>query len=69
LTIEFVNDMGLPEDHIRANYKSAFDQIRAAGAEPILITPHFVMPEWMGLEHPRGQGDATRRRAAPQNRR
>jgi lysophospholipase L1-like esterase len=55
VTIEFVNDMGLPEDHIRANYKSAFAQIRAAGAEPILITPHFVMPEWMGLEHPRGK--------------
>jgi lysophospholipase L1-like esterase len=55
VTIEFVNDVGLPEDVLRSNYKSAFEQIRAAGAEPILITPHFVMPEWMGHEHPRGK--------------
>ncbi|MEA2709835.1 MAG: hypothetical protein QOF78_2436 [Phycisphaerales bacterium] len=54
VTIEFVNDMGIPEDQLRKNYQSAFEQIRAAGAEIILITPHFVMPEWMNLEHPRG---------------
>jgi len=55
VTIEFVNDVGIPEAQLRQNYKSAFEQIRAAGAEIILITPHFVMPEWMGHEHPRGK--------------
>jgi lysophospholipase L1-like esterase len=55
VTIEFVNDVGLPEDVLRSNYKSAFEQIRAAGGEPLLITPHFVMSEWMGHEHPRGK--------------
>lgn len=54
VTIEFVNDMGLPDDLIRANYKSAFEQIRAAGAEIILITPHFTMPDMMSKQHPRG---------------
>jgi len=55
VTIEFVNDVGIDEATLRSNYKSAFEQIRAAGAEIILITPHFVMPQWMGHEHPRGK--------------
>src|SRR5439155_20052582 len=33
----------------------AFEQIRAAGGEIILITPHFTMPEMMGHEFPRGK--------------
>jgi lysophospholipase L1-like esterase len=45
--IEFVNDMDLPEATVRENLDSAFQQIRGAGAEVILITPHFTMPEMM----------------------
>ncbi len=55
VTIEFVNDMGFSEEVLRNNYTSAFEQIRAVGAEPLLITPHFVMPSWMDLPHPRGK--------------
>lgn len=55
VTIEFVNDMGFPEEVLRNNYTSAFEQIRAAGAEPLLITPHFVMPSWMALPNSRGR--------------
>jgi lysophospholipase L1-like esterase len=55
VTIEFINDMGLPEERVRENYRSAFEQIRAAGAEIILITPHFSMPPWMGHPHSRGK--------------
>jgi hypothetical protein len=40
---------------MRARYAQIFQQIRAAGAEPLLITPHFTMPEMMGLPHPRGK--------------
>ena len=54
VTIEFVNDMGLPEATVRENLDSAFRQIRAAGAEVILITPHFTMPEMMGRQTWRG---------------
>jgi lysophospholipase L1-like esterase len=54
VTIEFVNDMGIDEKTLRANYKSAFEQIRAVGAEAILITPHFTMPELMGRTSTRG---------------
>jgi len=55
VTIEFVNDMGLDEATVRQNLESAFQQIRAAGAEIILITPHFTMPEMMGHTVPRGK--------------
>lgn len=54
VTIEFVNDMPFSCEKIRQNYAKAFEQIRQAGAEIIMITPHFTMPEWMGHPHPRG---------------
>ena len=47
VTIEFVNDMGMDRKTVFEHYNSAIDQIRAAGAEVILLTPHFVMPMWM----------------------
>jgi len=49
VVIEFVNDMGMERDNLRNNYFSAIDQIREAGAEVIILTPHFVMPSWMGI--------------------
>lgn len=55
VTIEFVNDMGLDEATVRSNLENAFQQIRAAGAEIILCTPHFTMPQWMGHNVPRGK--------------
>lgn len=55
VTMEYVNDMGLPLDQVKKNYEQAIAKIRAAGAELIIITPHFVMPEWMGHKHARGK--------------
>ncbi|MGI8904980.1 MAG: GDSL-type esterase/lipase family protein [Candidatus Sumerlaeaceae bacterium] len=54
VTIEFVNDMGFGEQKLRSNYDRALSQLRSIGAEVILITPHFVMPVWMGKTYPRG---------------
>jgi lysophospholipase L1-like esterase len=48
VVIEFVNDMGWPRDKLRQNYHELFARIRAAGAEPVLLTPHYMWPEWMG---------------------
>lgn len=55
VTIEFVNDMTCRREVLRKNYASALGQLKEAGAEVILITPHFTLPEWMGLAHPRGR--------------
>lgn len=54
VTLEFVNDMGLPDDVLQRNYEQILQRLSAAGAELILITPHFTMPEWMELPHGRG---------------
>lgn len=48
VTIEYVNDMSFSPAKIRANYTELISRIRAIGAEVVIITPHFVWPEWMG---------------------
>lgn len=45
--IEFVNDMGMDRDMIFANYTQAVSRIRQVGGEVIILTPHFVRPDWM----------------------
>jgi lysophospholipase L1-like esterase len=47
VVIEFVNDMGFPRDLIFKNYTDAVGRIRAIGGEVIVLTPHFVRPDWM----------------------
>lgn len=54
VTMEFVNDMGLPESALRKNWFEAIDRVRAIGGESIIVTPHFVLPMWMNFT-----GDAT----------
>ncbi len=47
VVIEFVNDMGMDRAHIFRNYTEAVGKIRAQGGEVIILTPHFVRPDWM----------------------
>lgn len=54
VTIEFVNDMGFPVDKLRGLWDTALDRITSAGAEAVVITPHFTVPSFMGNEYPRG---------------
>ncbi len=49
VTMEFVNDMGLPEQTLRKNWFEAIDRVRAIGGESIIVTPHFVLPMWMNF--------------------
>jgi len=49
VTMEFVNDMGLPEPALRKNWFEAIDRVRAIGGESIIVTPHFVLPMWMNF--------------------
>lgn len=50
VTIEFVNDASLDPAGVAAQYGPVVDRIRAAGAEVVLLTPHFVRQDWMQLE-------------------
>ncbi len=54
ITVEFVNDMGLPIETLLANWRLAVDKARKIGAEFVIITPHFVMPSWMSKSYSRG---------------
>jgi lysophospholipase L1-like esterase len=51
VTIEFVNDCGLPAQVMEANWREAITKIKAIGAEVIVITPHWTMPPWMGMSY------------------
>jgi lysophospholipase L1-like esterase len=50
VTIEFVNDAGLGEEGTAPQYAKILQQLRGIGAEVILITPHLVRPDWMGVD-------------------
>jgi len=55
---EFVNDAGMGPADVDRQYGRLLEDFRGIGAEWIILTPHYVMPEWMGpgfLE--RGQRD------------
>ncbi len=62
VTLEFINDMGLPEETMRKNYDEILRRVTDAGAELVLITPHFSMPTWMPL--PNGRGPDPRKNVA-----
>ena len=49
VTMEFVNDMGFGEATLRTNWFEAIDRVRAIGGETVIVTPHFVLPLWMGF--------------------
>lgn len=47
VTIEFVNDAYLDEAGVARHYGKMLERFEAIGAEVILITPHYVRPDWM----------------------
>ncbi|OQC05995.1 MAG: GDSL-like Lipase/Acylhydrolase [Candidatus Hydrogenedentes bacterium ADurb.Bin101] len=60
VVIEFVNDAYLDEAGVAEHYGTILKNLRGVGAEVILLTPHLVRPDWMGMdtnkvkEDPRG---------------
>jgi lysophospholipase L1-like esterase len=54
VTLEFVNDMGLHADMMQRHYSEILSRTKQAGAAWIILTPHFVMPSWMGFKGNRG---------------
>ena len=51
--MEFVNDAFLPQEELEANYGRAYRDLKRIGAELILLTPHYIRPDWMGLKSQR----------------
>jgi len=46
---EFVNDAGLDAAGVAKHYGRIRDDLKKIGAEWIILTPHYVRPDWMGL--------------------
>jgi lysophospholipase L1-like esterase len=46
---EFVNDAGLKPDQVEQRYSKLLKDFEAIGAQWIILTPHYVRPDWMNL--------------------
>jgi len=50
---EFVNDAVLNPDQVEKQYSKFLADFQEIGAEWIILTPHYVRPDWMGLNRER----------------
>ncbi len=57
---EFVNDAGLNPEQVEQRYGQLLEDFRGIGAEWIILTPHYVRPDWMGLNRERDIDDDPR---------
>ena len=46
---EFVNDASLRPDQVEERYSKLLADFKGIGAEWIILTPHYVRPDWMNL--------------------
>jgi hypothetical protein len=58
---EFVNDAGLNEQQVAERYGKLLTDFQGIGAEWIILTPHYVRPDWMGLDREKDIDDDPRR--------
>jgi lysophospholipase L1-like esterase len=57
---EFVNDAGLNPAQVEERYAKLLADFRAQGTEWIILTPHYVRPDWMGISRERDVDDDPR---------
>lgn len=57
---EFVNDAGLNPQQVEERYGKLLADFQSVGAEWIILTPHYVRPDWMGLDRQRDIDDDPR---------
>jgi lysophospholipase L1-like esterase len=50
---EFVNDAGMNPAQVNDRYGKLWADFQGIGAEWIILTPHYVRPDWMGLNRER----------------
>jgi lysophospholipase L1-like esterase len=49
IVMEFVNDAGLQGEALEKQYGRLLEDFKGIGAEWIILTPHYIRPDWMGL--------------------
>lgn len=57
---EFVNDAGLKPAQVEERYGKLLADFKGIGAEWIILTPHYVRPDWMNLTRERDIDDDPR---------
>jgi lysophospholipase L1-like esterase len=57
---EFVNDAGMTPAQVNERYGKLLADFQGIGAEWIILTPHYVRPDWMGLNRERDVDDDPR---------
>jgi len=57
---EFVNDAGLNPEQVEQRYGQLLADFQSINAEWIILTPHYVRPDWMGLTKERDCDDDPR---------
>jgi lysophospholipase L1-like esterase len=57
---EFVNDAGFNPQQVEDRYSKLLADFQGIGAEWIILTPHYVRPDWMGLTRERDIDDDPR---------
>ena len=57
---EFVNDAGLNPAQVNERYGKLLADFQGIGAEWIILTPHYVRPDWMNLTREREVDDDPR---------
>ena len=57
---EFVNDASLNEEQVEQRYSQLLADFNGIGAEWIILSPHYVRPDWMGLARQRDIDDDPR---------
>ena len=57
---EFVNDAWLNPSQVEEQYGRFLADFRSQGTEWIILTPHYVRPDWMGLDRERDIDDDPR---------
>jgi lysophospholipase L1-like esterase len=57
---EFVNDAGLTPEQVQERYGKLWADFQGIGVEWIILTPHYVRPDWMGLTKERDIDDDPR---------
>ncbi|WP_437184923.1 SGNH/GDSL hydrolase family protein [Planctomicrobium sp. SH668] len=57
---EFVNDAYLSPEQVETRYSRILDDFNKIGAEWVILTPHYVRPDWMGLDGEKNVDDDPR---------
>jgi len=49
IVMEFVNDAAMDMESLRGTYERILSDMQPMGTEMLILTPHYIRPDWMGF--------------------